>query len=110
MATNVREFRDPAAQFRLEPLGARVLVQRDPERTATKGGIQIAENAVEKPLKGVILSVGLDVKRLHIGERVVFGRFSGLDLPDDLEFGKDLVMLKEDEILGREWDLAVATV
>lgn len=101
MASTVSEFPQAVVSFHVEPLGDRVLVRRDPERTETKGGIQIADNAQEKPLVGTVVARGHDVKQIQAGDRVVFGRFGGLDLPEDLDLGKDLVMLREGEILGK---------
>lgn len=87
--------------YTVEPLGDRVLVRRDPEQTETKGGLAKPDTAQEKPLIGTVIARGPDAKRVLPGDRVVFGRFGGLDLPEELDLGKDLVMLREGEILGR---------
>lgn len=52
----------------------------------TKGGIIIPKSAegsvtslkLEKQLTGIIVAIGENVEALNIGERVVFGEFSGL--------------------------------
>jgi len=88
------------------PLGDRVLVRRVKEEEKTKGGIIIPDTAKEKPQEGEIVSVGpgardesgkiqpLDVKA---GDKILFGKWSGTEIK--LE-GKDLLIMKESDILG----------
>ena len=91
-------------QFR--PLHDRVVVKRVAEEEKTKGGIIIPDTAKEKPMEGEIIAVGpgardekgnlvpLDVK---VGDRILFGKWSGSEVK--LE-GKDLLIMKESDILG----------
>jgi chaperonin GroES len=84
----------------------RVLVRRIEEEEKTKGGIIIPDTAKEKPMEGEILAAGpgargedgklhpLDVK---IGDRVLFGKWSGTEIKID---GEDLVVMKETDIMG----------
>jgi chaperonin GroES len=88
------------------PLGDRVLVRRVEEEEKTKGGIIIPDTAKEKPQEGEVIAVGpgtrdddgkvtpLDV---HIGERILFGKWSGTEVKID---GEDLIIMKESDILG----------
>ena len=88
------------------PLGDRVLVRRVKEEEKTKGGIIIPDTAKEKPQEGEIVAVGpgardeqgkiqpLDVK---VGDRILFGKWSGTEVKLD---GKDLLIMKESDILG----------
>ncbi|HEY3798662.1 MAG TPA: co-chaperone GroES [Caulobacteraceae bacterium] len=88
------------------PLGDRVLVRRVEEEEKTKGGIIIPDSAKEKPQEGEVLAVGpggrddsgkllpLDVK---IGDRILFGKWSGTEVKLD---GEDLLIMKESDILG----------
>jgi chaperonin GroES len=92
------------AKFR--PLHDRVLVRRVKEEEKTKGGIIIPDTAQEKPQEGEIISVGpggrdeagklieLDVK---VGDRVLFGKWSGTEVKID---GEDLLIMKESDVLG----------
>jgi chaperonin GroES len=91
-------------QFR--PLGDRVLVRRVEEEEKTRGGIIIPDTAKEKPQEGEIIAVGpgardengkavpLEVKP---GDRVLFGKWSGTEVKID---GEDLIIMKENDILG----------
>ena len=88
------------------PLGDRVLVRRVEEEEKTRGGIIIPDTAKEKPQEGEVIAVGpgardesgklqaLDVKA---GDRILFGKWSGTEVK--LE-GKDLLIMKESDILG----------
>ena len=88
------------------PLHDRVLVRRVEAEEKTAGGIIIPDTAKEKPQEGEIVSVGtgskaedgkvtpLDVKA---GDRILFGKWSGTEVKVD---GKDLLILKESDILG----------
>ena len=88
------------------PLGDRVLVKRVEEESKTKGGIIIPDTAKEKPQEGEVVAVGpgarddngklqpLDVKA---GDRILFGKWSGTEVKID---GKDLLIMKESDVLG----------
>ena len=88
------------------PLHDRVLVRRVEAEEKTAGGIIIPDAAKEKPAEGEVVSVGsgaraengtitpMDVKA---GDRVLFGKWSGTEVKLD---GKDLLIMKESDILG----------
>jgi chaperonin GroES len=88
------------------PLQDRVLVRRIEEEEKSRGGIIIPDTAKEKPMEGEVLAAGpgtrdddgklhpLDVK---IGDRVLFGKWSGTEIKID---GEDLVVMKESDIMG----------
>jgi chaperonin GroES len=88
------------------PLHDRVLVRRVEAEEKTAGGIIIPDSAKEKPAEGEIVAVGagardesgklveLDVK---VGDRVLFGKWSGTEVKID---GEDLLIMKESDILG----------
>ena len=90
----------------LKPLHDRVLVERVDQEDKTKGGIIIPDTAQEKPMEGKVLAAGsgarnengqvvaLDVKK---GDRILFGKWSGTEVKVD---GKDLLIMKESDIMG----------
>jgi chaperonin GroES len=92
----------------IRPLHDRVVVRRIEEKETVQGGIIIPDTAKEKPQEGEILAVGqgkrledgkvypLDVK---VGDRVLFGKYSGSEVPVKIE-GEDVLIMREDEILG----------
>jgi chaperonin GroES len=88
------------------PLQDRVLIRRIEQEEKTVGGIIIPDTAKEKPVEGEVIAAGpgtrgddcklhpLDVK---IGDRVLFGKWSGTEIKID---GEDLVVMKETDIMG----------
>ena len=99
-------------QFR--PLQDRVLIRRLEQEEKTVGGIIIPDTAKEKPMEGEVIAAGpgargedgklrpLDVK---IGDRVLFGKWSGTEIKLD---GEDFVVVKESDIMGVLEDAAPA--
>jgi chaperonin GroES len=90
----------------IQPLHDRVIVKRIDEGEQVRGGIIIPDSAKEKPQEGEVVAVGLgkykedgtrqplDVKS---GDRVLFGKYSSSDIKVD---GEELLIMREDEILG----------
>ena len=90
----------------LTPLHDRVIVKRIEEKESVKGGIIIPDSAKEKPMEGEVLAVGpgrrekgelfpLDVK---VGDRVLFGKYSGTEIKVEDE---EVLILREEEILAK---------
>jgi chaperonin GroES len=89
-----------------KPLHDRVLVQRADEEEKTAGGIIIPGTAQEKPAQGKVIAVGDgeikengEVRKLSVkkGDTILFGKWSGTEVKID---GKDLIIMKESDILG----------
>ncbi len=92
--------------MKFRPLHDRVLVERVEQEEKTAGGIILPDTAQEKPMEGKIVSAGsgakddsgnvtpLDVKK---GDRILFGKWSGTEVKVN---GKDLLIMKESDILG----------
>ena len=90
----------------IKPLHDRVIVTRIEEGEQIRGGIIIPDSAKEKPQEGEVIAVGegkykkdgsrqaLDVKA---GDRVLFGKYSSSEIKID---GEELLIMREDEILG----------
>ncbi|PIP44595.1 MAG: co-chaperone GroES [Deltaproteobacteria bacterium CG_4_10_14_3_um_filter_60_8] len=92
--------------MKIRPLNDRVVVKRLEEEKKSKGGIIIPDSAKEKPAEGVVMAVGkgkvnekgertaLEVKK---GDHVLFSKYGGTDVKLD---GEDLLIMREDDILG----------
>jgi chaperonin GroES len=94
------------AKMNFRPLHDRVVVQRIDAEEKTKGGIIIPDSAKEKPQEGKVLAVGpggrdeagkLIKPDVKVGDRVLFGKWSGTEVKID---GEDLVIMKEADIMG----------
>jgi chaperonin GroES len=90
----------------IRPLHDRVIIRRVEESESKVGGLYIPDSAKEKPQRGEVVAVGAG-KMLDSGERVkpevkagdqvLFGKYSGSDVKVD---GEDVLIVREDEILG----------
>jgi chaperonin GroES len=92
--------------MKLRPLHDRVVVKRIDAEEKTAGGIIIPDTAKEKPSQGEVIAVGpggrdesgklipIDVQ---VGDRVLFGKWSGTEVKID---GQDLLIMKESDIMG----------
>jgi chaperonin GroES len=94
------------AKMNFRPLHDRVVVQRIDAEEKTKGGIIIPDTAKEKPQEGKIVAVGpggrdeagkLLKPDVKVGDRVLFGKWSGTEVKID---GEDLLIMKESDIMG----------
>ncbi|MBR4098214.1 MAG: co-chaperone GroES, partial [Campylobacter sp.] len=64
-----------------EPLGKRVLVEREEELKTTASGIIIPDNASkEKPSQGKVVAVSKEAEGLSVGDTVVFAKYSGSEI------------------------------
>ena len=79
------------------PLGNKVLIKRPPDLSVTDGGILIPEAYQEKPMEGEIASIGEDVTKVKVGDRVLHAKYAGIEI--ELKDGKYLIMI-EDNIQG----------
>jgi chaperonin GroES len=92
--------------MKFRPLHDRIVVKRVTADEKTAGGIIIPDTAQEKPSQGEVIAVGpggrdesgklipIDIK---VGDRVLFGKWSGTEVKID---GQDLLIMKESDIMG----------
>jgi chaperonin GroES len=94
------------AKTKFRPLHDRVVVKRIEAEEKTAGGIIIPDTAREKPQQGQILAAGpggrdeagkLIPIDLKVGDKVLFGKWSGTEVKLDDE---DLLIMKEADIMG----------
>jgi chaperonin GroES len=94
------------SKSKFRPLHDRVVVKRIDAEEKSKGGIIIPDSAKEKPSQGEITAVGpggrdesgkLIPIDLKVGDRVLFGKWSGTEVKLD---GEELLIMKESDIMG----------
>ncbi len=92
--------------MKFRPLHDRVVVRRIDAEEKTKGGIIIPDTAKEKPQEGEVIGVGpggrdesgkLIPIDLKIGDRILFGKWSGTEIKLD---GEELLIMKESDVMG----------
>ena len=92
--------------MKFRPLHDRVVVKRIEAEDKTTGGIIIPDTAKEKPSQGEVTAVGpggrdeagtLIPIDLRVGDRVLFGKWSGTEVTID---SVELLIMKESDIMG----------
>ena len=90
----------------LQPLGDRIVVEREESVDQTAGGIFLPESAKDKPSRGIVIAVGegrllRDGNRcplqLKTGDCVLFTSYG----PDEIKVGEEMYLLmREDDVLA----------
>jgi chaperonin GroES len=93
--------------MKIQPLGDRVVVEREKAQDKTSGGIVLPDTAKDKPQRGKVLAVGdgrvtKDGKRralqVKVGDTVIFTSYA----PEEIKLPgfEEQVLLREDDILA----------
>jgi chaperonin GroES len=94
------------ADFKIQPLGDRVVVKPMAAEGKTKGGIILPDTAKEKPIEGTIVAVGSgrvtdegkEIKMtVKAGDKVLYGKYSGTEV--NIE-GEEYLIMREADIYG----------
>ena len=94
-----------ATAAKVKPLADRVVIKALEETEQMRGGLYIPDTAKEKPQQGEIIAVGPgrfdEGKRvpmdLKVGDRVLYGKYSGTEVTVD---GEQLLILRESDVLA----------
>ncbi|PDW04636.1 co-chaperone GroES [Candidatus Viridilinea mediisalina] len=95
------------SDFRIRPLGDRVVVKPAEREEKTKSGIILPDTASkERPMEGTILAIGegrrddsgkIIPMNVSVGDKVIFAKYSGTEFKvDEVEY----LILSEKDILG----------
>ena len=87
--------------MKIEPLGARVLIQPMEKETTTASGIILPETAKEKPQQGIVQAVGTEdemMTDLAVGDKVLFPKYAGNEIQMN---GTEYIIMDEGDILAR---------
>ncbi|GJQ63271.1 MAG: 10 kDa chaperonin [Melioribacteraceae bacterium] len=94
------------SDFKIQPLGDRVIVKPNAAEEKTKGGIILPDTAKEKPIEGTVVAVGTGrvndegkVFELAVktGDSVLYGKYGGTEINID---GVEYLMMRENDIYG----------
>ncbi|MDR3071529.1 MAG: co-chaperone GroES [Endomicrobium sp.] len=94
--------------IKFKPLGEKILVKPIESKEEKKGGIFIPDTAKEKPQQGEVIAVGPGKKtedgkviplEVRVGDRVLFGKYSGSEFKCDCDNVEYLIM-SQDDVLG----------
>ena len=106
MAVTAKKPKKSKSAVKLQPLGDRIVVERDVMDDKTVGGIYLPEAAKDKPSRGTVISVGdgkilADGSRSKLqvkpGDRVLFTSYG----PNEIKLGDDeILLMREDDVLA----------
>jgi chaperonin GroES len=106
MAVATKE-KKKSGKLSLQPLGDRVVIERESSESKTAGGIVLPDTAKDKPARGTVKAVGdgkLNQKtgkrvalQVKVGDRVLFSSYAGDEFKVE---GQELLLMREDDILA----------
>ncbi|HEX9691735.1 MAG TPA: co-chaperone GroES [Gemmatimonadales bacterium] len=93
------------SKLKVQPLGDRVVIRSLEETAEMRGGLYIPDTAKEKPQQGEVVAVGpgrfekgeLVPMELSVGQRVLYGKYSGTEVTVDDE---EYLIIKESDVLA----------
>src|SRR5262245_27071862 len=106
MSTATKSKTRRSGALKLQPLGDRVVVEREESEEKTAGGIVLPDTAKDKPSRGTVIAIG-DGKLLDdgtrgklqvkVGDKVLFTSYA----PETVKLGEDeLLLMREEDILA----------
>ncbi len=90
----------------IRPLSDRILAKRVEEENRTAGGLFIPDNAKEKPLEALVISVGsgkllpngtVQPVAVKAGDKILVAKYAGSDVK---LVGKDHIIVREEDVLA----------
>ena len=88
----------------IKPIGDKVVIKPITVEETTKSGIVLPGSAQEKPQQGEVIAVGDGIYQngvkipmeLKVGDRVVYGKFGGVDVKLN---GEEVIIMAEKDVL-----------
>ncbi len=105
-ATKTKKKKGKKLSIKIQPLGDRVVVQREEAEEMTAGGLVLPDSAQDQPARGTVVAVGdgrlmedgsRGEMQIKVGDRVLFTTYA----PQEITIGDDTVLLmSEGDILA----------
>ncbi len=106
MSTATKSKKKTSDGIKLQPLGDRVVVEREASEERTAGGIVLPDTAKDKPSRGTVIAVGdgrlLDdgtrsKLQVKVGDKVLFTSYA----PESIKLNdEELLLMREEDILA----------
>ena len=104
--TKTKTKKPSSGNLKLQPLGDRVVVEREEAEGRTAGGIVLPDSAKDKPSRGTVIAIGdgrmLDngernKLQVKVGEKVLFTSYA----PETIKLNdQELLLMREEDILA----------
>lgn len=82
---------------KIEPLADYVVAQHEEAPNKTASGLYLPEQAQEKPKLAKVLSIGKEVKRVKVGDKIIYKSYSTTEVKLDRD---DYILVKDEDILA----------
>ena len=87
------------ATTKIQPMGARVLIQPLEQENKTASGLLLPESAKEKPQTGLVVAVGEDEEiKFKVNDKVLFAKYTGTEFTLD---GSQYLLLEANDVLAK---------
>jgi len=106
MATATKAKKKAGDGVKIQPLGDRVVVEREESESKTAGGIVLPDSAKDKPSRGTVIAIGdgrlLDdgtrsKLQVKVGDKVLFTSYA----PEAIRLNdEELLLMREEDILA----------
>ena len=106
MAVTAKKSKKKSTKIQLQPLGHRIVVERDLSEETTSGGILLPGSAQDKPSRGTVIAVGdgrllqdgtRSPLQVNVGDHVLFTSYG----PNEVKLGEDeFLLMSEDDVLA----------
>lgn len=74
-------------QMTYKPIGTRVIIRPDGQRTETESGLLVYQEDKDVTQWGYVVAVGSDVRAVSVGDRIMYEKYAGDLLPwEDTEY------------------------
>lgn len=90
------------SNLKIQPMGARVLIQPLEQESKTSSGLFLPETAKEKPQTGLVVAIGDDEDiKLKVNDKVLFAKYTGTEFKLD---GQEYLLMECSDVLAKLLD------
>lgn len=88
--------------IKIQPMGARVLIQPLEQEGKTSSGLYLPDTAKEKPQTGLVVAVGDDEDiKLKVNDKVLFAKYTGTEFKLN---GQEYLLMECGDVLAKLLD------
>ncbi|GAB4487808.1 MAG: co-chaperone GroES [Anaerolineales bacterium] len=90
------------SDLKIQPMGARVLIQPLEQESKTSTGLYLPDTAKEKPQTGLVVAVGDDEEiKLKVNDKVLFAKYTGTEFKLN---GQEYLLMECSDVLAKLLD------